>query len=52
MDHSSHGAGSIRGCIDCNRSTYEPSWYATLLAASQERDLLVTLEGEAQPAYS
>ena len=53
MDHKSHGAGTtIRGCIECNTSTYEPGWYATLLAASQERDLLVTIQEEADPAYS
>jgi hypothetical protein len=52
MDHSSHRAGTVKGCKDCDGITYEPSWYATLLAASQERRLLVTLEEEAVPAYS
>jgi hypothetical protein len=51
MDHSTHRAGTVRGCIDCNAITYEPSWYATLLASSTER-LLVNLEEEAAPAYS
>jgi hypothetical protein len=52
MDHSTHRAGTVKGCNDCDAITYEPSWYATLLAASQERRLLVTLEEQAQPAYS
>ena len=52
MDHSTHRAGTVRGCIECDTITYEPSWYATLLAASQERELLVNLQGVAEPAYS
>jgi hypothetical protein len=52
MDHGTHRAGTVKGCKDCDAITYEPSWYATLLASSQERLLLVTLEEEAQPAYS
>ena len=52
MDHSTHRAGTVRGCMECHTITYEPSWYATLLAASQERRLFVKLEEEAQPAYS
>jgi hypothetical protein len=52
MEHSTHRAGTVRGCTDCNSATYEPSWYATLLAASQERELLVNLREEAQPAFS
>jgi hypothetical protein len=50
MDHSTHRAGTVRGCKDCDGITYEPSWYATLLAASQER--LVNIQEEAVPAYS
>ena len=50
MDHSTHRAGTVRGCSDCDRITYEPSWYATLLAASQER--LVNLQEEALSAAS
>ena len=50
MDHNTHRAGTVRGCKDCDGITYEPSWYATLLAASQER--LVNLQEEAVPAYS
>ena len=52
MDHSTHRAGTVRGCLDCDVITYEPSWYVTLLAASQERDLLVNLQERAEPAYS
>ncbi len=50
MDHNTHRAGTVRGCTECDGITYEPSWYATLLAASQER--LVKLQEEAVPAYS
>ena len=50
--HDTHRAGTIRGCNQCNGVTYEPGWYATLLAASKERELLVTLQEEAQPAFS
>ena len=52
MDHSTHRAGTVRGCNECDNITYEPSWYATLLAASQERQILVNLQAEAEPAYS
>ena len=52
MDHNTHRAGTVRGCSDCDGMTYEPSWYATLLAASQERELLVNIQEEAVPAYS
>lgn len=50
MDHNTHRAGTVRGCKDCDGITYEPSWYATLLASSQER--LVNVQEEAVPAYS
>ena len=52
MDHGTHRAGTVRGCIECDSITYEPSWYATLLAASQERELLVNVQDEAVPAYA
>ncbi len=52
MDHSTHRAGTVRGCSECDTITYEPSWYATLLAASQDRELLVNVQEEAVPAYS
>ena len=52
MDHRTHRAGTVRGCQDCDRITYEPSWYATLLAAAQERELLVNVQDEAVPAYA
>jgi hypothetical protein len=52
MDHRTHRAGTVRGCMECDSVTYEPSWYATLLAAAQERELLVTIQGEAEPAYA
>ena len=52
MDHTTHRARSVSGCLECDDISYEPSWYATLLAAAVERDLVTDLQGRAEPAFS
>jgi hypothetical protein len=52
MDHTTHRARTVTGCRECDDISYEPSWYATLLAAAVERDLLMELQGRAGPAFS
>jgi hypothetical protein len=52
MDHSTHRAGTVRGCTECHTITYEPSWYATLSAAAKERELFVNIQDEAVPVLS
>jgi hypothetical protein len=52
MDHRTHKSGTARGCQECDSVTYEPSWYATLLAAAQERELMVNVQDEAVAAYA
>jgi hypothetical protein len=32
MDHTTHRAGTVAGCRDCQRMAYEPGWYASLVA--------------------
>lgn len=51
MDHTTHRARTVSGCVECDDISYEPSWYATLLAAAVERDLLTELQGRANPAF-
>lgn len=44
MDHTTHRARTVTGCPECDRISYEPSWYAMLLAAAVERDLPMDLQ--------
>lgn len=40
MDHWMHRPGTMRDCGDCKTVTYEPGWYATLLATALRGELM------------
>ena len=44
MGHETHRAGTAKGCKECSKLAYEPSWYATLLTHVMSGELLVELE--------
>ena len=47
-DHATHRTGDVNTCPDCKKVAYEPSWYAAMLAFSQEeRDVIVLSAREA-----
>jgi len=46
MEHSSHRAGTRRGCPDCAKLSYEPGWYATLLSIASEGEPFIALPAE------
>ena len=47
MGHETHRAGTDKGCKECARLAYEPSWYATLLTHAGD-DLLVEVGEDVQ----
>ena len=51
MDHWMHRPGTMRDCGECGTITYEPGWYATLLAIALRGELLI-VQQEAVTASS
>jgi hypothetical protein len=43
-DHRDHKAGTVEGCAECLGAAYEPGWYASMLAFSQNTGQLLTLQ--------
>ena len=45
MDHWMHRPGTMRDCGDCESVTYEPGWYASLLAVALRGELMSVQDG-------
>jgi hypothetical protein len=43
-DHRDHKAGTVDGCVECLLVAYEPGWYASILAFSQNVGRLPALD--------
>ena len=39
-EHREHAAGTVSGCRHCVTVAYEPSWYASLLAFAEGREVM------------
>jgi len=50
MDHWMHRPGTMRDCGDCEGVTYEPGWYASLLAVALRGELM-SVQDEADRVY-
>lgn len=50
--HHEHQAGTVGGCQECGQLAYEPSWYASLLAFSQDGRSRIVPDAGAQVAVA